>query len=423
MLKIYAIIFLVFALLHAEAQDYNISFAGSGATTAIGTVKVDNLTSGATVTLNGSDILHLVPSTGIGGTSAGNKDLHLFPNPMEEKSTLVFETSESGTTTISLVDLSGQTVCQITKNLSPGEHTFYVSGIRQGMYLVKVKGNDFYYSGKLISRCNLPGAANIEFISSVTRSENRHLESSGATVDMPYTDGNILMYKGISGEYSAVVTDVPTGNKTMTFPFVACTDNDGNHYATIRIGTGKTGSQTWMAENLAVGTSINVNQQQTDNGIIEKYCYNDYDYNCSIYGGLYQFNEMMQYTDSLVVKGICPDGWHIPTIDEWAYLLDYVGGREVAGGKLKETGNSWLSPNVGATNECGFSAIPGGWFDSVFANAFSDIGRLTYFWTSLSKSGFFIDYYYVELSYNWYFASILKDPPVSDAYSVRCVAN
>jgi len=425
MKKIYSIIFLVLALLKVQGQDYFISFAGAGDTTTVGTVKVDNLTSGATVTLNGSDILHLIPSLGIGALSADNKDLHLYPNPMEEKSTLDFVTSETGTSTISLVDLSGQTVYQISKKLSPGEHSFCVSGIQQGMYLVKVTGNDFCYFGKLISRSNLPGIARIEHVSSVAGSEGRQLKSAGATIDMPYTDGNILMYKSISGQYSTVVTDVPTGNKTTTFTYADCTDIDGNHYSTVHTAIGTSSAQTWMAENLKVGVRINVSQSQTDNGIIEHFCYDDNDNNCFIYGGLYQWNEMMQYVDTLgVIKGICPDGWHIPTIDEWSVLITYLGGTDIAGSKLKEIGNThWLSPNNDATNECGFTALPGGWFDSVFAHGFSDIGGHACFWTSLSKISMFIDYYYLELSNEWYFVYVLENPPRWDGYSVRCIAD
>ena len=425
MKKIYGMIFLVIALLNVQGQNYFISFAGAGATTTVGTVQVDNLTSGATVTLNGSDILHLIPSLGIGDISADNRYLHLYPNPMEEKSILEVIASAAGNSTISLVNLSGQTVYQISKELSPGVHSFRVSGIQQGMYLVKVTGPDFYYSTKLVSRCNLACEPEIELVTSVSGNQSSHLKNAVATIDMQYTDGDILMYKGTSGQYSIVVTDVPTGSKTTTFPFVDCTDSDGNHYATVTIGAGKAGAQTWMAENLNVGTWTPLSQQQTDNGITEKFCYNDYDFNCSIYGGLYQWNEMMQYVDTLgVIKGICPEGWHIPTIYEWGDLITYVGGLDVAGGKLKETGtSSWLSPNVGATNECGFSVLPAGWFDSVFANGFTNIGELAYFWTSLSQSGFFINYYHLELSYNWYFVDVMENPPLADAYSVRCIAD
>ncbi|MBI4646886.1 MAG: PKD domain-containing protein [Bacteroidia bacterium] len=153
------------------------------------------------------------------------------------------------------------------------------------------------------------------------------------------------------------------------------TDTDGNIYNTVQIG-----SQCWLAENLKVGTMINSSgggQLQTDNGIIEKYCYNNASANCSTYGGLYEWNEMMQYSPSDngavgTTQGICPSGWHIPTDAEWKTLemelgmsqtnADATGWRGTdEGGKLKEAGTAhWTSPNTGATDESGFTALPGG---------------------------------------------------------------
>jgi uncharacterized protein (TIGR02145 family) len=130
----------------------------------------------------------------------------------------------------------------------------------------------------------------------------------------------------------------------------------GQTYNTVQIG-----SQCWFRENLNVGTRIDGIQEQTDNGIIEKYCYNDSTENCAIYGGLYQWNEMMQYVITQGAQGICPQLWHVPTDAEWTILTNFLGGENVAGGKMKEAGTAhWLSPNTGATNSSGFTALPGG---------------------------------------------------------------
>jgi uncharacterized protein (TIGR02145 family) len=119
-----------------------------------------------------------------------------------------------------------------------------------------------------------------------------------------------------------------------------------------------------MAENLNVGTKINSTsdgQLQTDNEILEKYCYNNDIANCNIYGGMYEWNEAMQYDTTEGAQGICPDGWHIPTDAEWTTLTTFLGGESVAGGKMKEAGFAhWYSPNTGATNESGFTGLPGG---------------------------------------------------------------
>ena len=142
---------------------------------------------------------------------------------------------------------------------------------------------------------------------------------------------------------------------------------DGQSYTTIQIGT-----KCWMQENLNIGTMISYNVSQSNDGVIEKYCYSSNSSNCDIYGGLYQWGEMMQYITTEGAQGICPSGWHIPTDDEWKTLEMQLGMSQTEadgtgwrgtdeGGKLKETGTThWNSPNTGATNSSSFTALPGG---------------------------------------------------------------
>ena len=134
-----------------------------------------------------------------------------------------------------------------------------------------------------------------------------------------------------------------------------------------------------------MGTKINGNIEQTNNSIIEKYCYADLESNCDIYGGLYQWDELMQYATTPGVQGICPTGWHIPTDSEWTALTTFLGGESVAGGKMKEAGYvHWLSPNTGATNSSGFTALPGG---NRYSNGnFYDLSDFAYFWSSTETS-------------------------------------
>ena len=134
------------------------------------------------------------------------------------------------------------------------------------------------------------------------------------------------------------------------------------------------GKQCWMTQNLDLGVAILGSQDQSNNGVIEKYCFNNNTANCDIYGGLYQWAEMVQYFNGATnttswnpvpsgnVQGICPSGWHLPTDAEWTILSTYLGGEPVAGGKMKETGTThWAAPNTSATNESGFTALPGGY--------------------------------------------------------------
>lgn len=134
-------------------------------------------------------------------------------------------------------------------------------------------------------------------------------------------------------------------------------DVNGAYYNTIRIGT-----QCWMKENLNVGTTINGSVNQTDNGIIEKYYHNN-DSVTSLnlgWGALYQWNEAMQYVTTPGAQGICPTGWHIPTLEEFTTLSTFVGGN---GNALKAIGVHSTAGNEG-TNTSGFSALFGGFRDN-----------------------------------------------------------
>jgi uncharacterized protein (TIGR02145 family) len=136
------------------------------------------------------------------------------------------------------------------------------------------------------------------------------------------------------------------------------TDVDGNKYRTVIIG-----NQEWMAENLRTtkyndGSSIPiiVDNNTWINLESDAYCWygNNKESSDNDYGAIYNWY-------AVNTGKLCPAGWHVPTDDEWSILVDYVGDFSNAGGKLKETGfDHWENPNVGATNEHGFSALPAG---------------------------------------------------------------
>ncbi len=144
---------------------------------------------------------------------------------------------------------------------------------------------------------------------------------------------------------------------------------EGQVYNTVLIG-----NQCWLKENLNVGTMINGSEDMSDDGVIEKYCYDNNTANCETYGGLYQWNEMMEYVTDTAVQGICPEGWHLPTDYEWKILEGTVDSQYPVGDpewdgdswrgfdcgeKLKST-TGWNSGGNG-TNDFGFTALPGGY--------------------------------------------------------------
>jgi len=167
---------------------------------------------------------------------------------------------------------------------------------------------------------------------------------------------------------------------------------DGQDYATVLIG-----GQCWMAENLNVGTRLDGVEEQTDDGAIEKYCYDDDELDCDEYGGLYQWNEMMQYSTFPGTEGICPTGWHIPTDNEWKTLegtvdglypvgdpeWDETGYRGFDAGKNLKSIEDW-NTNTG-TDLFGFTALPGG--IRLEGGSFGDVMDLAYMYSSSLDNG------------------------------------
>lgn len=155
---------------------------------------------------------------------------------------------------------------------------------------------------------------------------------------------------------------------------------DGNVYKTVKIGT-----QTWFAENLRYAGNIPqvASKEEWLKIYYNKtsqpawvYYNNDPNYN-SVYGKLYNWY-------AVNTGSLCPQGWHIPTFEEWKYLRDFLGGYLVGGGKMKsQTG--WNAPNQGATNESGFSGLPGGerYFNS--NAAFYGLGKYGFWWSSSTR--------------------------------------
>lgn len=202
-----------------------------------------------------------------------------------------------------------------------------------------------------------------------------------------------------------------------SYPSCGNLEYGGITYHTVRIGT-----QCWMRENLNVGkwVDVAVQQKQSNDGNIEKYCYGNDFVQCDLWGGLYTWDEMMYYTQASGAQGICPAGWHIPTAQDLKTLIGFLGGEDMAGGKMKSTGSrDWQIPNVGASNSSGFTAFPGGYYDQM-ASRWYDQHRAGYFWTSEMMSSGTAEA--MTMSFRNTVVSRYEEYKPS-ALSVRCIRN
>jgi uncharacterized protein (TIGR02145 family) len=213
----------------------------------------------------------------------------------------------------------------------------------------------------------------------------------------------------------------------------------GQTYNTVQIGT-----QCWMAQNLNIGTKINGSGNQTNNSTIEKYCYNDLESNCNIYGGLYQWAEMVQYLNGATntsswnpvptgnVTGICPTGWHIPTDAEWTTLTTYVNSQSsylcnsTSGyiAKAMAATTLWNSSsytcaignNLSLNNATGFTAGPAGYRTN--DGAFTSIGYFSSWWSS--SEGSTSNAWSRDLAYNY--SNVYRSYHGKNyGFSVRCL--
>jgi uncharacterized protein (TIGR02145 family) len=171
------------------------------------------------------------------------------------------------------------------------------------------------------------------------------------------------------------------------------TDIDGNVYTIVEIG-----SQKWLGQNLKTtryndGTPIPLQPTAGIWDTLSTHAYCWYDNNIAFkdpYGALYNWH--VTNADGNGGKNPCPVGWHVPHDDEWTALTDYLGGQAVAGNKLKEAGTThWDPPNSGATNETGFTALPGGKRGT--GSAFVVMGSEGSWWTSYAHPTYGSAYY------------------------------
>jgi uncharacterized protein (TIGR02145 family) len=194
-------------------------------------------------------------------------------------------------------------------------------------------------------------------------------------------------------------------NQNLTYGSVA--DIEGNIYKTIKIGT-----QTWMAENLKA-TRYNDSTLLTNTYPVCVWYNDDSAAFKAVYGGLYTWPYIDRSSNG--DKNVCPTGWHIPSDEDWTTLTDYLGGENVAAGKLKEAGSShWAVPNGGATNESGFTALPGGFFGGD-----ASLGNIGFWWSSSLNTEIHPSNVWIRIMY--YQSGFMTRTYTKGGFSIRCI--
>lgn len=317
-----------------------------------------------------------------------------FPNPFYPTTRINITLPVRSTVRVEVYNVFGESVTNIIdRNFSAGVNyiDLTLNYLPKGLYFARILIDEKYVAIKKMmlfhGSQNTPvGEASLKH-SSI--SQNHSIKSLlSIELDSLVATSSIIGRKTFTGLPNLTDDTLDLGNLVIEryCPGMPTVNYEGRTYNTIKIG-----DQCWLKENLDVGNILDKHTPQTDNGLIERYCYDDDPANCLTYGGLYQWDEVMQYSTTPGVQGICPDGWHVPTIAEYDLLVGAAGGPN----SLKAIGQG--TGNGAGTNTSGFSALLAGGLSQT--NHYGGLNDQFRFWTSEEKN-FDLAFFLVGYSYN-----------------------
>jgi uncharacterized protein (TIGR02145 family) len=330
-----------------------------------------------------------------------------YPNPFNPKTRINISLPKTCKVKIELFNTIGQRVNDIPeKELSDGNNYIDLefNGLSNGIYFAKINIDDNYTIIKkivlLYGSRHLSGSvsqSNLHFFKSVLDLKLDSLVVSWSAQERK-TFTNLPNLIGSTLDLGTFLIEETIAKTCPGIPYITY---EGKTYNTVLIE-----NQCWFKENLDVGTMIQSSQNQANNGIIEKYCYNDDPDYCIAYGGLYQWNEAMKYKTLPDTQGICPDGWHIPTESDFQAITASVNNN----------GNELISVGQGdGTNTSGFSALFAGYKHNF--GPFTNLGTDAMFWSSTEYDNGSADFFWVSF-YNNYTSLLNYDK--YEGFSVRC---
>jgi uncharacterized protein (TIGR02145 family) len=420
------------------AMELTFTAIDSAAWVKLDSIKVMNRTQGGDTVLVYPDTVLALGWVGLPESQASSVGLsvQIYPNPVTDHSAITVFIPGDDLVRITVVDRMGRLVIQRELQLSEGKHTFSLTPGRESLYLFATEWRGYTRTLKII---NLSDKDNTQCLLSYEGfgMSDKQIKTIETMRGFDFSPGDTLLYIGYADTLQSGILDAPEASETFPFQFatdIPCLGTptvtyEGQVYNTIQLF-----SQCWMKENLNVGAmTLGVNNM-TDNGIIEKYCYNNEPDSCTKYGALYQWKEMMQYTYQLGAQGICPPGWHIPTDEEWkvqnaAADSQYgIGDPEWdigttsafngldAGFNLKTTTGWALGYN--GNNKFDFSWMPSG---TRWSTSFNAIGEFAPIWSSTKVNNYDGAWYRILYYYSPYVGRF--DDFFVYGFAVRCISD
>ena len=285
-------------------------------------------------------------------------------------------------------------------------------------------------TNKTITSSTLNGSVNPNYLSTDVSFEYGLTTSYGSTVSATQSPLSGATNTNVSVDISSLLTGTTYHFRVKAVNLLGTTygndlvfttlilDFDGNIYNNVTIGT-----QIWMSENLKVthyseGTTIpNVTDKTNWNSLTTgAYCWylNQPSTYKDPYGALYNYYTV---TDN---HNLCPSGWHIPTDSEWSTLVTFLGGGQIAGAKMKEAGTThWQISNSFATNESGFTALPGGYMSGDIGC--NEIGSRGFYWSSTPWDSDPTNRSWVRWLFYWDNVVMREGWGKTMGFSVRCL--
>lgn len=431
-MKRITILFLAFlgsVVCQAQSSSMTITFSANfdEGNVPLDSIRIINQTQSCDTVLYWPDTVLNLTMTGVNGWDYRQDGFHLYqnvPNPVKDMTTVKVDIPDRDRVAIRLFDPLGRELLSRSILLESGQHNFtLIPGNARSIFFT-VQWRESSQTIQVINQ-SYQSSTNVGLEYTGMESRLKKTYDDMQIQDFIVSIGDVMNYIGYANTTELIlgsdvieselqnsesfVLDITEGIPCVNDPLV---NYGGQDYNTVQIG-----DQCWFKENLNIGTQISKYVTMSDNGVIEKYCYGDLTENCDIYGALYQWDEIMKYDTFPGIQGICPQGWHIPTRQEWQVLAVFTGGDDFCGVKLKST-YDWYATGNG-TNDFGFNALPTGFYDC-YTPDFANLYWSGDFWSSSEATTWFDGVWVRNLHYLYIRFYEYPDEKIF-GYGVRCL--